>query len=283
MQVHVVRRAQAGCEPQCPEWIAAQGRIDAAALKQFKKVLSQLGQRQLPVLVDSGGGSVKDAFAIGRLVRAKGLDVVVTRTAYTPCAPTDAACRKSKTGGALRGMPQALFAKCASSCAFILAAGTRRLVGPSTFVGVHQISYFRILRTYRVLTRRAWGEPVKTHKTLISEQKIPQKTAPQSSYADIKDYFAEMGIGESIMPLITSTPSDKIHWLTDTERVAFDRPGDRLDGWRATPSRCCGVDDGCGRSRAGGDQARSAIEGVGNCLRAIRSGRPCLSIEPRTQ
>jgi hypothetical protein len=217
MQVHVVRSAHAGCEPQCLQWIAAQGKIDGASLGQFRKVLGQLGNRKLPVLIDSSGGSVNDALAIGRLMRAKGLDVVVTRTVFDPCAPTDMACRKSKTGGDLRGLAQARQSKCASSCAFILAGGARRFVGQGAYVGVHQITM--ILHRYWIQTRRSsFGVPVETRKTLLSTEKMgPQSPQTQRTYGDIKRYFAEMGIGAEIMALIMSTPGDKIRWLRADE------------------------------------------------------------------
>lgn len=216
MQVHVVRSAHAGCEPLCLQWIAAQGKIGAASVGQFKKALRQLGDRKLPILIDSGGGSVNDALAIGRLIRAKGLDVVVTRTAFTPCEPADAACRKSKSGGELRGLAQASRSKCASSCAFILAGGSRRFVGQGAFVGVHQIT--TILRRYQILTRRSFGVPVETRKTLVSEERAGQKSSyTQSTYGNITRYLADMGIGDKIMPLIMSTPGNQIRWLKADE------------------------------------------------------------------
>jgi len=229
MQVYLARSAQAGCEPQCPEWIAAQGKIDTGAVRRFKRVLSQLGERKVPVLVDSAGGKVREALEIGRLVRAKGLDVAVTSTVFTPCAPADAACRKAKTGGALLGLPQARLSKCASSCAFILAGGTRRLVGPLTLVGVHRIRsfyvYSRVLRTYRVTSGR---------KRLVSERRVAERVVEtrtsQRTYDQIGRYFAEMGIGEPIMPLVLSTPSDKLHWLTRHELQTTRLATDWIDG-----------------------------------------------------
>jgi hypothetical protein len=215
MQVHVVRSTHAGCEPQCVQWIAAQGKIDGASLGHFRKVLGQLGNRKLPVLIDSSGGSVNDALAIGRLIRAKGLDVVVTRTLFTPCAPTDLACRK-RSPGDLRGLAQARLSKCASSCAFILAGGARRLVGQGAFVGVHQITM--TLHRYRILTRHSFGIPVETRKALVSTEKLGQQSPPTlRTYGEMKRYFAEMGIGDEIMALINSTPGHKIRWLTADE------------------------------------------------------------------
>jgi hypothetical protein len=219
MQVLVVRSAHPGCEPQCPQWIAAQGRIVIGTAGQFRKVLGRLGERRLTVLIDSGGGSVNDALAIGRLIRAKGLRVAITKTAFSDCAPDDGACRKAKAGRELRGLAQARYSKCASSCAFILAGGTERLVGPGTGVGLHQISM--TLRRYLVLTRRTFGVPVETQKTLVSERTVTGGHAQtRDTYAKIRQFFAEMGIGEGVMTIIMSTPNSDIHWLTRKELEA---------------------------------------------------------------
>jgi hypothetical protein len=230
MQVQLVRSAEPGCEPQCPEWIAAQGKIDGSSVARFKRVLRQLGDRKVPVLIDSNGGRVNEAFAIGRLARAKGLDVVVSRTAFAACAPADAACRRQLKAGNLKlGLPQSEMAKCASSCAFILAAGTRRLVGQMAYVGVHQIRsfyiYARVVRTYRVTA---------TTKQLMSERRVTDRVVetrtPQRTYDEIGRYFAEMGIGQGLMPLILSTPGDRLHWLTPEELKTTGLATDRLDG-----------------------------------------------------
>jgi len=229
MQVHLVRSAEPGCEPQCREWIAAQGKIETGSVRRFERVLRQIGERKLPVLIDSSGGKVREAFEIGRLVRARNLDVVVTRTVLTPCAPADAACRKARPAAVHLGLPEAHGSKCASSCAFILAGGARRLVGPSTLVGVHQIRsfyvYARILRTYQVTS---------TRKTLVSERRIAQRVVEtrtsQKTYDQIEQYFAEMGIGETIMPLILSTPSNRLHVLTRSELETTRLATDWIDG-----------------------------------------------------
>jgi hypothetical protein len=230
MQFHLVRSAEPGCEPQCPEWIAAQGKIDGSSVARFKRLLRQIGDRKLPVLIDSNGGRVNEAFAIGRLARAKSLDVVVSRTDFTSCAPADATCRRRLRADNLRlGVPNSDLSKCASSCAFILAAGTRRLVGPMAYVGVHQIRsfyiYAKVVRTYRVTA---------TTKQLVSERRVTEKVVetptPQKTYDEIGRYFAEMGIGEGLMPLILATPGDRLHWLTPDELKATGLATDRLDG-----------------------------------------------------
>ncbi len=225
MQVFLVRSGPPGCEPYCTEWIAAQGQIDKDTPGQFKKVFAQLGNRRVPILIHSGGGTVDDAIAIGRLIRANGFDVAVTKTEFAPCAPTDTACRKTTAKGGLIGTPKARMSYCASACAFILAGGIRRYVGPWTVLGVHQITSFqkhvRLLRTYQITTRRVWGAPVEVKRTLVNEKTIAEKTVQtqtkSSTYDNVRQHFVAMGVDDSIMPILMAAPGTTIRWLTRAE------------------------------------------------------------------
>ena len=238
MQVSFVRSSQPGCEPNCPEWISAQGSVNDNSLPQFNKVLSKLGKRKLPILIQSRGGAVDESLAIGRLIRAKGLDVVVTKTVFQNCAPKDAACNKLKALGIRLGLPEARISVCASSCAFILAGGVKRYVGPMTFVGVHQIVSFRttwkVLQKFKVVTHRVFGVPVETTKTLVSSKKIDENTVKlttsDEAYKKSAKYFAEMGITDGIMPLVKSATPDKIHVLTFAELKSTNMATDFVQG-----------------------------------------------------
>jgi hypothetical protein len=239
MQVFLVRSSASGCEPNCAEWIAAQGRIDAATPSKFKRLLSKIGKRKLPVLIHSAGGSVDDSLAVARMIRAKGLDVAVSKTGLVPCPPKDKACMKSLADGEARGKPVGYHSVCASACAFVLAGGVRRFSGLHTLVGVHQLTTFetrfKVLRTYRVETRKGWfGIPAETKKTLISEKRIGEKTVEtstkKSSYQKVKVFFAEMGVSEKIMPMLMSAPASSIHWLTGRELRETHMATDFVDG-----------------------------------------------------
>ena len=108
------------------------------------------------------------------------------------------------------------------------------------YVGVHQIRsfyiYAKVVRTYRVTA---------TTKQLVSERRVTEKVVetrtPQKTYDEIGRYFAEMGIGEGLMPLILATPGDRLHWLTPEELKATGLATDQLDGEqllaRAMPCR----------------------------------------------
>ena len=82
MRILRVRSSDPACQPDCPEWIAAEGKIEVGTAQAF----AGLGGRRLPVLVNSPGGSVADAMAMGRLIRARGLAVAVARTVLEPGA-----------------------------------------------------------------------------------------------------------------------------------------------------------------------------------------------------
>ena len=89
MHIAIVHPADPACEPHCPEWIAAEGKILARTPGDFQKVLKGLGDRKLPILINSQGGLVDAAIAIGRMVRRRGLDVGVARSQIEACPGGD--------------------------------------------------------------------------------------------------------------------------------------------------------------------------------------------------
>jgi hypothetical protein len=82
MRVIIVTDSRPGCEPNCPQWIAANGEITAETPAQFQRVFKALGQKKLPIFISSPGGSVPAALAIGREIRKRKLDVAVERTIF---------------------------------------------------------------------------------------------------------------------------------------------------------------------------------------------------------
>jgi hypothetical protein len=256
MRVAIVRSAEPGCEPDCPEWIAAQGQIRGDTPRQLKAILRRLGGRKLPIFIHSSGGEVEASFAMGRQIRAKGLDVAVAKTAFVPCAPRDAACRKGRDDKPRLGLLDQSFSMCASACAFVLAAGARRVVDPQAVVGVHQIllrqTFNKVLHTYRVtVTPSMWGPPKVSRKlinTKLVSQKVVSKKAPLSTYARAEDYFREMGIDEKIMPLLQQTPHEQVHWLTPGELWATGMVTHRINAAQLLASKGAEVN---GRSLSG--------------------------------
>lgn len=86
------------------------GTLDPGAADRFAAEIAARGEYVTTVSLNSPGGSVHDALAIGSLIREHGFATRVD-------------------DGAL----------CASSCPLVLAGGTERRAGPAAAIGVHQI------------------------------------------------------------------------------------------------------------------------------------------------
>jgi hypothetical protein len=180
--------ADAACAPNCPEWISAEGRIGPGAATSLGEALEGLNGRPLPILIHSPGGSVADAMAMGKLIRAKGLAVAVARTLIMDCPQRAPRCPsgpgKAITGGAI----------CASACVLVLAGGVERLVGPVPIVGVHQIT--SVVKESEGLAH------------LTSTRKFYEQLDVD---AEVSAYLAAMGVGDPVMALTRKR-----------QRLAFD-------------------------------------------------------------
>jgi hypothetical protein len=186
--------ADPACQPNCPEWLSAEGRIEPGSARAFAEAVERLNGRRLPILIHSPGGSVPDAIAMGELIRAKGLAVAVARTLIANCPEAAPKCPdgpgKAITGGAT----------CASACVLVLAGGVERLAGPVPLIGVHQIT---------TLVKEPEGL---AH--LMSTRKLYEQ---QGIDAEVTDYLAAMGVGEPVMTLARKTPAASVRWLSLAE------------------------------------------------------------------
>lgn len=86
------------------------GSIDLGSAERFAAEIEARGEYVQTVVLDSPGGSVVDALAIGSLIHEKGLATKVA-------------------AGSL----------CASSCPIVFASGAERIASPQAAIGVHQI------------------------------------------------------------------------------------------------------------------------------------------------
>ncbi len=137
MTFTLARSSMAGCEPNCPEWIFADGVITAETPRLLDKVFKKIGSRKLPIVIRSDGGDPAAAMAMGRKIRERKLIVAVGTTLFAGCSIGKADCRSKpdkngRSGGALVNNKD----YCNSACTLVLAGGAIRLTNYRDGIGV---------------------------------------------------------------------------------------------------------------------------------------------------
>ncbi|TGS65332.1 hypothetical protein EN844_18135 [Mesorhizobium sp. M3A.F.Ca.ET.201.01.1.1] len=219
MRFAVVRSSAPGCEPNCPEWISAEGTIEAGTPALLKRTLKSLKGRQLPIIVNSPGGNVDAALQLGRIIRKNKLDIAVGTTVFFGCEPQMKNCRDNDGRGApYFGVAYDSGAMCNSACPLMFAGGIRRVVGEWAFLGVHQITttYRREKLLYRTTYRVVNGKKKVIGTKLVSRKNAGSyKTYEMSKAVEkrLSAYLREMGIGEGVLVTMKNTPASDIHQL----------------------------------------------------------------------
>ncbi|MET0867406.1 MAG: hypothetical protein ABWY35_04845, partial [Pseudorhodoplanes sp.] len=129
MQFLMRQDGGANCAPKCKVWISATGMIRAETGRDFETFAAKNNLRGSTIALNSEGGSVHGAIALGRAIRKLDMTTTVGRTIDGPGGP-EAAARNASL------LPRA---DCESMCAFVLLAGARRVVPNEARVRVHQI------------------------------------------------------------------------------------------------------------------------------------------------
>jgi hypothetical protein len=204
MSVVIVRLASANCEPNCPEWIAARGDITPNTPARFRKVFKQLGNRKLPILIESPGGSIEAAIEIGKMVRKRGLEVGVAKNYLVTCADESDRCKILAKRGVYLAYAYSPSAYCNSACPIILSGGVQRYVSDRAYIGVH--------KPRRTITREMIREKVswriKNGKKIITKREIVKRTKMKPKFADGYDqtlrrtltaYYKGMGVDPAII------------------------------------------------------------------------------------
>jgi hypothetical protein len=204
MRVVIARTGGKSCEPQCPEWISAQGLITPATPALFREVIRRAKGRKLPVLLSSPGGNVGAAAAIGRMIRKAGLDVAVGMTDFWACRPEDKSCVLPKEQkGVYIASSRLSYGFCASACPLILAGGVLRYASPMATLAVHELrttltrEKVRYLETYRIVNGK---------KKLISRKVISRSRSSRETFGItaterkmLDSYLDEMGVSHDLI------------------------------------------------------------------------------------
>lgn len=118
------------CGPSCKTFISASGSITADSGRDFARFLKGQNIKNATVVLDSDGGSVLGAIALGREIRKAGFDTTVGRTVDLKAGTRDGVDMRASLS------PRA---DCESMCAFVLLSGVQRTVPTEARVMVHQI------------------------------------------------------------------------------------------------------------------------------------------------
>ena len=175
------------CTADCTGWIAASGFITESTLKAFEEFALGRDVRGASIALNSGGGSVNDAIALGRRWRA--LDVRTTVG--------------KRVAGIAPGAPDQLSpdAYCELMCVLLLLAGRERYVPDNARVKVHQIW----------LGDRA--DNAKAHSYSAEDLTVVQRDIGR-----LVKYTADMGgSGELIRVMLSVSPWEKLHRLSADE------------------------------------------------------------------
>jgi hypothetical protein len=114
----------ARCGKGCRTWISAVGVITLETAGDFDRFARDNNVKGATLVLDSQGGSVVAALALGRAIRRFDMTTMVGETVGSH---SDAGARLSPN------------AACESMCAFVLLGGVRRYVPPEAHVLVHMI------------------------------------------------------------------------------------------------------------------------------------------------
>src|SRR6185437_9642501 len=107
----------ASCGDHCLTWISATGAITADTPRDFQKFMQGRNVHGATIALNSDGGSVLGAIALGREIRALGLSTTVGRTVET-----------SSGNNGVTEVSLSPAADCESMCPFVLLAGAHRSV-----------------------------------------------------------------------------------------------------------------------------------------------------------
>jgi hypothetical protein len=219
----IVRSGIVGCEPNCPQWISAEGQIMPGSANQFRKILKQAGNLRLPVVITSQGGDVEAALAMGQMIRQRKLDVLVGWTLFTGCNPTVKTCKLPKEQkGVYAGLVMTSRGYCLSACPFIFASGQKRILGSGAILGVHEITTqpitqrIRYNETYRIVNGK---KKVLSRKVVSRKNVVGKATTKLSKSFDkkLKAYLNTMGVSLAMLDLLHLAPPSAIHTLNDNE------------------------------------------------------------------
>ncbi len=218
----VVQGPPGACGPGCDRWIAAEGKIDNAAAGRFRKFIWRLGDIHLPIYLNSPGGNLEQALAIGNILREKKLVARVGRTMVEECGfeaqDGDACVKLKQSGRELHGEVWLRNAQCNSACPYLILGAVTREIAPEASLAVH---------SPHVILNFTGGVPTREMRTQALQQAL--------SRADrlVAAYLKRMGVDAGLLAVARSVRFEDMHVLTREEiaRFGIDRRDQAETPW----------------------------------------------------
>ncbi len=225
MTFQIMRGSKIECEPNCPEWIFAKGQIVPGSAKKLKETVARAGKSPLTLVVQSSGGDMKEAMAMGRFIRAHKMNVAVGFAYEFMCKDKDLFCSKTlKSRNIARGFVSTQPSYCASACTLILASGVQRIVAANSVVGTHQVVNKSVVQkiTYNESFIIVHGRKKLISKTEAKRETIVGKPRVQIAASDVElvGYVKTMGIDKSFLDFFEKAPPSDIYRMTWRDRLA---------------------------------------------------------------
>jgi hypothetical protein len=211
MVFYVVKGAPDACGRGCDSWIAAEGQIDAAAAPRFRKFLTRIRDRQLPIYFSSPGGNLDQAVAMGAMLRERPVVARVARTVVKECGfepqNGDACLKLKQSGRELHGDLWTHSAMCNSACPYLILGATSREIAPDAVLAVH---------SPKVVVRFSGSG-------ILTQQMRSAATARALERADrmLMHYIIKMGAEPALLVIASTTRFEDMHVLTREEIVRF--------------------------------------------------------------
>jgi hypothetical protein len=203
--LYVARGGENACGLGCNEWIAVEGFFDSDSSARFRRFVSRLGRRDLPIFFNSPGGLAQQAMAIGRLMRDRGMTAGVAKTIPETCLGANLrACESSKKSGKeLSAEWSSIGAQCNSACVYAFLGARVRLVSPGSRLGVHASKNICMASNGAVLDEKDPRCP-----------KLDMKS-------ELSRYARQMGVDPALVEAAHKVPHENFRFLSGDEIVSY--------------------------------------------------------------
>ncbi len=248
MTFQIMRANKSECEPNCPQWIYAEGDIVAGTAAKFNHVLRTAGKAPLLLVIQSRGGDVRSALTMGKAIRARKMNVAVGFAFSLACPNDDKFCNETlKSKQISRGFLSDQASFCASACPLILAAGVERIAISDSVIGTHQIITKPVFQKvfYREKYLMVRGRKQILSRTITKREIITGKTTTKLTpgfEAELERYVKSMGVGGDFLDYYAKAPPTSIYKMSAAERLETKIiTSQKSPEFYARPANCAGT------------------------------------------